>query len=335
MTFQSVASSYSFEAPYTAGEVYRQIQLNPDAAETDRKGWLSHISKRKEDILTKFLRKTEIVQALNRLLRFPGLWDGLQLGNLHKHRALHCDEEIIYYLGCIYETWDLITLGVDAFANAVDVDTVCRLEKLFPTHHEDLAAIRDLFRANEVFTDITDKGERLSLEQSVCTVKRRISSIETLHKDMLYFSPAVRAIWKFVAPDRSRRRNQPTLRNVLKRHFQPSDGHICESGDECHYTNDHLGKVAFYIAYKRLLVFAMQNFAELSYESPLCGKDDRRLVGQVQRSAVQRLQQRAYDLGFRTLKLEGRDRVQADLDEAVTNDNTIRDYVINATNDER
>ncbi|KAH8749528.1 hypothetical protein F5883DRAFT_435712, partial [Diaporthe sp. PMI_573] len=189
-TVQSVANSYSFEAPYTAGEVYRQIQLNPDAAETDRKGWLSHISKCKEDILTKFLRKTEIVQALNRLLRFPGLWDGLQLGNLHKHKALHCDEEIIHYLGLVYETWDLITLGVDAFANAVDVDTVRRLEKLFPSHHEDLAAIRDLFRSNEVFTDITNKGERRSLEQSVCTVKRRISSIETLHKDMLYFSPA-------------------------------------------------------------------------------------------------------------------------------------------------
>ncbi|KAH8753270.1 hypothetical protein F5883DRAFT_384728, partial [Diaporthe sp. PMI_573] len=298
----------AFEAPHTAGEVYRQIQLNPDAADTDRKRWLSHMSKCKEDILTKFLRKTEIVRALNRLLRFPGLWDGLQLGNLHKHKALHCDEEIIHYLGFVYETCDLITLGVDAFANAVDVDTVRRLEKLFPSHYEDLAAIRDFFRSNEVFTDITDKGERRSLEQSVCTVKWRISSIETLHKDMLYFPPAVRAIWKFVAPDRSRRRNQPTLRNVLKRHFHPIEGHICESGDECHHAHDHLGKHAFYLAYTRLLVFALQNFAELSYESPLCGKDGRRLVGQVQRSVVQRFQQRAYDLGFRTLKLEGRDR---------------------------
>jgi hypothetical protein len=142
---------------------------------------------------------------------------------------------------------------------------------------------------------------------------------------MLYFSPAVRAIWKFVAPDRSRRRNQPTLRNVLKRHFQPSDGHIYGNGDDCHYTNDHLGKGAFYIAYTRLLVFALQNFAELSYESPLCGKDGRRLVGQVQRSAVQRFQQRAYDLGFRTLKLVVRDRVQADPDQAVTNENTQHD----------
>lgn len=119
-------------------------------AETDRKGWLSHISKCKEDILTKFLRKTEIIQSLNKLLRFPGLWDGLQLGNLHKHRALHCDEEIIHYLGYVYETWDSITLGVADFANAVDADTVHRLENLFPTYHEDLAAIRDLFGSNMV-----------------------------------------------------------------------------------------------------------------------------------------------------------------------------------------
>jgi hypothetical protein len=63
-------------------------------------------------------RNTQIVQALNRLLWFPGLWDGLQLGNLYKHRALHCDEEIIHYLGCVYQTWDFITLGVNAFANA-------------------------------------------------------------------------------------------------------------------------------------------------------------------------------------------------------------------------
>jgi hypothetical protein len=166
---------------------------------------------------------------------------------------LHCDEEIIHYLACVYQTWDFITLGVDTFANAVDVDTVRRLEKLFPTYHEDLAAIRDLFSSNEVFTDITDEEDRLSLEQRVCAVRRRISSIETLHKDMLYFSPAVRAIWEFIAPDRSRRRNQPTLRNVLKRHFQPSEGHICEIGDEHHYTPDHLGKDAFYMAYTRLL----------------------------------------------------------------------------------
>jgi hypothetical protein len=42
---------------------------------------------------------------------------------------------------------------------------------------------------------------------SVCTVKRRISSLEILYKGMLYFLSVVRAIWKFVAPDRSRRRN--------------------------------------------------------------------------------------------------------------------------------
>jgi hypothetical protein len=67
------------------------------------------------------------------------IWDGLQLGNLHKHRALHCDEEIIHYLGCVFKTWNYINfLGVDAFANAVDVDTVQRLEKLFPAYSEDL-----------------------------------------------------------------------------------------------------------------------------------------------------------------------------------------------------
>ncbi|KAH8759494.1 hypothetical protein F5883DRAFT_145286 [Diaporthe sp. PMI_573] len=37
-TFRNVANSYSFEAPYTGGEVYRQIQLNPDAAENRSKG---------------------------------------------------------------------------------------------------------------------------------------------------------------------------------------------------------------------------------------------------------------------------------------------------------
>jgi hypothetical protein len=68
------------------------------------------------------------------------------------------------------------------------------------------------------------------------------------------------------------------MRNTLKRHFQPSDGYICDSGDECPYTHNHLGKHTFYMAYKTLLIFALQNFAELSYESPLCGKDGRRLV---------------------------------------------------------
>jgi hypothetical protein len=46
---------------------------------------------------------------------------------------------------------------------------------------------------------------------------------------------------------------------------------------------------------------------------------------EVQRSDVQRFQQRAYDLGFRTLKLEGRDIVQADPAQGVTNNDTQHD----------
>jgi hypothetical protein len=58
---------------------------------------------------------------------------------------------------------------------------------------------------------------------------------------------------------------------------------------------------------------------------PIHNKDGRRLLGQVQRGAVQRFQQKAYDLGFRTLKLEKRDKVQADLDQAVNSDYTQHD----------
>ena len=52
----------------------------------------------KEKILSQVLKNDRVIFCLDELVKFPGHRFGLQLGNFHKHLALHCDKQIVNYL---------------------------------------------------------------------------------------------------------------------------------------------------------------------------------------------------------------------------------------------
>src|SRR5437764_4164907 len=83
--------------------------------------------------ISQMLKDKELVKAFDMLLVFPGLWKGLELGNIQKHQALHCDEEILHYLEHIYNTWNEITLGNPIIQQAVDIQTVQSLQSRAPS----------------------------------------------------------------------------------------------------------------------------------------------------------------------------------------------------------
>jgi len=45
----------------------------------------------------------ELIKAFNKLRVFPSLWNSLELGNIQKYQALHCDKEILHYVKHIYD----------------------------------------------------------------------------------------------------------------------------------------------------------------------------------------------------------------------------------------
>src|SRR5438045_8691095 len=55
--------------------------------------WIARLSESKQIGLQQLLCKN-LVQAFDDLLPFPGLWAGLELGNIQRLLATHCDEVI-------------------------------------------------------------------------------------------------------------------------------------------------------------------------------------------------------------------------------------------------
>lgn len=272
----------------------------------DDHDWVSRLSKCKRPILKALLHHDQLTNALDNLLCFPGLWRGLQLGNIHKHIALHWDEELGNYLRYVFDTWDAITNGQDALRQAVDVDTVRSLQYRIPSG-VDAFEIHALFQSGELFPDVVDSDTRSALEERVLGLQYFIPSLETFHRDTMHFSVAVKAVKKWIAPDFDASDPGLTLRNILARDFQPKAMWQEQSGGQWIKANgvtteDPENRFAF--AYRQLILAALRRFAELGYESPT-QEHGKRVQGQINKDCVDLLRMTAQTLGFLTPKALG------------------------------
>ncbi|KAH6646831.1 hypothetical protein BKA67DRAFT_500393, partial [Truncatella angustata] len=83
------------ESAYSDGEIYRLVRKYTKANDTSRLAEVrSRLTPCKEVSLNGLLQRSSLVTALDALLEFPGMLGGLQLGNIHKHLALHADSHI-------------------------------------------------------------------------------------------------------------------------------------------------------------------------------------------------------------------------------------------------
>lgn len=72
--------------------------------------WRLRLSNCKQVALGAVERCQSVLDKLDQLRVFLGLWDGLQLGNIQKNLALHATDELLRYLQYIYNVWDRLTL---------------------------------------------------------------------------------------------------------------------------------------------------------------------------------------------------------------------------------
>lgn len=300
--FTRKCESFAFQVPFSDGEIYRKIRTMP----IDNHDWASRLSKCKKPILKALLRHRQLTEALDRLLPFPGLWRGLQLGNIHKHLALHWDEELLNYLTYVFDTWDNITNGNNALKQAVDVDTVRSLQYLIPSGC-DAHAISALFRQGKLFPEVVDSDTRKELQNRVFGLPYFIPSLETFHRDTMHFSVAVKAVKKWIVPDLDADLNPgSTLRDILAQHFRPDNIWQEQAGGQWRQANgvtlDNPGK-AFDFAYRQLILAALRRFAELTNESPTQERRQERLQGCVSKTGIDNFMVTAKKLGFLTPKV--------------------------------
>lgn len=305
--FRRKCESFSFEVPYSDGEVYLKVCHDDTLDGSERANWRKRLSKCKEDIFRMLLRHEKVVGSLDRLRIFPGLWSDLQLGNIHKHLAMHCDDNLINYLTYIYDVWSAITRGDPTLAQAVDVDTVQLLQHYVPRSC-DGDTIRALFRSMKVFPHVTEHGTRDALQQSVLNIPGFIPSIGTFHKDSTYLSLATKAIKRWIEPEtQSEGWDRPQLRQVLRERFRSSQAPVIQVGeDQWAFTHRSLvfnQEQHFDLAYRQLFIAALRRFADLTNESPMQEVRGERLQGIINDDYVRSFQVAAQKLGFEGPKL--------------------------------
>ncbi|KAH8650755.1 hypothetical protein BGZ61DRAFT_375518 [Ilyonectria robusta] len=90
--------STSHETRYSGAEVYKMVRNYMRKKDGGRvKERQNRRSGPVQLSLKMLLKRHNIVGVLGQLLKFPGVIEGLQLSNIHKHLALHFDERICHY----------------------------------------------------------------------------------------------------------------------------------------------------------------------------------------------------------------------------------------------
>ena len=89
-------NQYSHGTKFSDGDIYRKVrEYQKVDHDHSANAWIQKLSKCKQIGLKLLLERKGLVKAFDNLIDFPGLWSGLELGNIRKILALHCDEVIL------------------------------------------------------------------------------------------------------------------------------------------------------------------------------------------------------------------------------------------------
>ncbi|KAI0836087.1 hypothetical protein F5Y06DRAFT_305432 [Hypoxylon sp. FL0890] len=297
---RTLSEHYSPRYNHSDGEVYRSIRryeaTRPDLVER----WLVRLSASKKISLNLLYNEAKkqkhgqrsILEAFDRLLVYPGLWEGLELGNLHKHIALRCTNEIVRFLDHIYSTWDYITGGDSEIQRCVDINTARRLQSLAPSVSvADRQLVCALMDEYKVFLGVRDSQKREQIKQRILQTVVVIPSIKSFHENMKLFSIAARILRSYLLPNRSR----APLIKCLRDYWKTPNKSLVEFQEGQFYTVS--SPPSFELAFKQVFLAAIRGFPELSDETPKIDSGDK-IRATLQPSKVSEFYQRAFLLGF-------------------------------------
>ncbi|KAH0593442.1 hypothetical protein MHUMG1_08899 [Metarhizium humberi] len=176
----------SHQMKLSDGDVFRHVFACRRMRQRENENyWHLHLSKDKKGALKRILEDEVMSELLYELTDYPGLRNGWQLGNIDKHFADRCPEEIYNYLRHIKETWRKITLNNPDVRMAADNETVKELTLLCPSaSYADNDKVRLLMRSGKLFGSISDSHLRGQIEQQLLGIGVVIPSIETFHGNM-------------------------------------------------------------------------------------------------------------------------------------------------------
>ena len=292
--------NFAHQTKYSDGDVYRSMRLhelgNRPGSELRAREWLCQLSLCKQKIVKLLQKRSAIVKALDELLAFPGLWLGLKIGNIHKHLALHCDEQIVHYLEHIRDIWSKVMAG--ATPEALDTETVRCLQLRAPSVAADRKYIQHLFQRNRIFKRVTDPTARARLLTQVLALDTVIPSIETFHDSMKYFTIGARILRRYLVGDQEDAQCETTSLATLA--WDSPTVPVIETGEGVFQPLvENERKTAF----SALFLFALRHFPFLDNVPPLQDVKGEGMAAGPSETYVLHLCSRAKELGFRSAKI--------------------------------
>lgn len=180
----------SYETPWSHGEVMLKVLRAHPSGQDVNKLVLKLRSQATRKAL-KILLKQPHSFPIHTLQNFPGLWAGLELGNIERHLSLHSTDEMRYCIQRIRTKWRRYTFGDPQVEEAVDEVTVEEVEQRSPACPADRAHIRELMASGALLASIRDPERRQKFERELLKEKMFIPSIKALHENLKYLSVAI------------------------------------------------------------------------------------------------------------------------------------------------
>ena len=266
---------HSYSTNYTGGEIFRQIrrcQFNRDKIGEDR--WRACLTENQESELDRLLERPLLLEALDSLLPYRGLWGAFYLGSMDMFLSLRCDEvshftcsgrqlnfykEITNYIALIRSTLDEILGSDPSLIPCVDEQTLNLIQLRSPgVSTADAEFLRR--NAKDLFPDLADAATRSRLLARLLGIKTLIPSISTLFKDLRCLQPAGKAL-RALVPQRGKGTLRESFRRIFPKNIESLDLQQSETSFSIIHGNpDYL----FDIAFRQLFLCAARYFIDPS-----------------------------------------------------------------------
>lgn len=207
---------------------------------------------------------------------FAGLWEDIQLGNVAKHLAAHCDELIVNYWVHLGHSWCRIFEGLTDHASLLDHNTVRFLQGMTPSWSRgDRKLIVQSLTSNDIFGHIPGNDMRVKLEQNISSIKGVIPSIQLFHENMRYLTIGAKIIEKHLVvrrkQDRAKsvvpypRTKSESLFESFQRDWKQHSPQVESFGKYIEMKQPQTAWTAFC----QVFLIALRHFPSLSDETPL------------------------------------------------------------------
>ncbi|RDL41164.1 uncharacterized protein BP5553_01143 [Venustampulla echinocandica] len=275
------------QAAFSDGEIYRKVRFYKTLGQdTEVDTWTIRLSDCKQVGLRQLLKRESFAKGFDSLLHFPGLWAGLELGNIQKHLALRCDEEVTRYLSHILTVWSDITMGIEEVEQAVDIQTVESLQLRCPrVCTADKNFVIQAMSSGLLFPKILNGEIRRDIQDRILDTGCFVPSIKSMHENLKYLAEGAKILRQLVLGDDIGWTIKRSLEEVWAGH------------------NNGVIEVAagnFNLAYKQLWMSALRNFADLGGRSPRKEENQKPYKASSNPRVHYEFAQEALQLGFGT-----------------------------------